>query len=506
MSQSKRLLILTAWVGAVVFLLIPGSEAQTASQPGARKVVAPKIWDSKQLATWATPIAGINATPNYYSEEEYYAAPVDNLRTYPVYHPDYEPRGYLEWIKKQGPRPMVEPEKLVTERDWIEAGRRVFDELDLPVFRTDDPRVFKLLRDREAMAKDGALMTKDGMLLALRWVVEKDGKLKVGVSECAACHMRLMPDGTVIRGAQGNVNFATEPFRAIFEVFGKEEEKRGVKLQHSEYGAYAVPWVKDDIHERFKTMSMEEIDEVDGFPLPGTFARFNGSPYFITKIPDLIGVKDRAYLDATGTHSNRGPEDIARYGALVAYADDGAIGTHKFLTEEERRLRFRFSDEALYALGKFIYSLEPPPNPNRFDATAERGKKVFEQQGCVACPTPPLYTNNKLIPVEGFTPPKDDPRTARLGVLKGFNIDTDPNLALKTRKGTGYYKVPSLGASGIARPLSTTVLWPRSKTGSTHVVCAMITCPPASRATASRCEPSKVTNSDSNSRRRTRQH
>jgi hypothetical protein len=27
----------------------------------------------------------------------------------------------------------------------------------------------------------------------------------------------------------------------------------------------------------------------------------------------LIGVKDLRYLDATATHRNRGPEDIARY-------------------------------------------------------------------------------------------------------------------------------------------------------------------------------------------------
>ena len=28
--------------------------------------------------------------------------------------------------------------------------------------------------------------------------------------------------------------------------------------------------------------------------------------------------------------------------------------------------------------------------------------------------------------------------------MKGVKLGTDPNLALKTRKGTGYYKVPSL--------------------------------------------------------------
>ena len=72
---------------------------------------------------------------------------------------------------------------------------------------------------------------------------------------------------------------------------------------------------------------------------------------------------------------------------------------------------------------------------------AARGQKVFEREGCARCHTPPLYTNNKLTLAEGFTPPP--------GADKNYNIlfisvGTDPNLALKTRRGTGYYKVPSL--------------------------------------------------------------
>jgi hypothetical protein len=77
MTQQNRLLIILAWTSAAIFLCLAGSSAQTKSQ----KSRVPKIWDAKELATWATPIAGVNATPNYYTEEEYYSAPVDNLRT-----------------------------------------------------------------------------------------------------------------------------------------------------------------------------------------------------------------------------------------------------------------------------------------------------------------------------------------------------------------------------------------------------------------------------------------
>jgi len=95
----------------------------------------------------------------------------------------------------------------------------------------------------------------------------------------------------------------------------------------------------------------------------------------------------------------------------------------------------------LYALAMYLYALEPPPNPNKFDALANRGKKIFEGEGCGTCHTPPLYTNNKLTPAEGFRVP---PEAIKQFNILPFSVGTDPNLAQKTRRGTGYYKVPSL--------------------------------------------------------------
>ena len=444
MRRADRFILLVLWAVATAFLVMPSDDhAAAQTKLASQKIVIPKIWDAKQLAGWATPVAGINATANFYGEDEYYAASVDNVRTHPVYAPDKEPKGYREWMLKQGQQRLIEPEKLKTERDWVEAGRQVFGGLDFPVTRTDDPRIMKFLGDPDAVRKGGDSITKDGIIPALRWSVGSDGKLKVGLADCSGCHSRIMPDGSLLLGAQGNLAFAFESVGVVVEGFSKDLERRGMTINQAEYGAYGTPWLKDDIHERFKTMTPEEIGQVDGFPQTGTFSRFNGSPYFITKIPDLIGIKDRRYIDHTGTHVNRGPEDIARYAILVSVADDGSIGQHKFLDEKQRKLTHRYSDEAMYAIGKFVYSLEPPPNPNKTDALSERGKKVFENEGCATCHTSPLYTNNALIPVNGFTPPKDDPATARLKVMR-IPVGTDPNLALRTRKGTGYYKVPSL--------------------------------------------------------------
>jgi CxxC motif-containing protein (DUF1111 family) len=85
--------------------------------------------------------------------------------------------------------------------------------------------------------------------------------------------------------------------------------------------------------------------------------------------------------------------------------------------------------------------LQPPPNPNAFDEKARAGKRIFNREGCPGCHTPPLYTSNKLTLAQGFTPPRDKP--ASLDVLL-ISVGTDPGLAVSTRKGTGYYKIPSL--------------------------------------------------------------
>ena len=75
-------------------------------------------------------------------------------------------------------------------------------------------------------------------------------------------------------------------------------------------------------------------------------------------------------------------------------------------------------------------------------AIVARGREVFEQEDCSRCHTPPDYSANLLFPVEGYSVPDDHP----FGHLidESEEIGTDPGLALRTRKGTGLYKVPSL--------------------------------------------------------------
>jgi hypothetical protein len=204
---------------------------------------------------------------------------------------------------------------------------------------------------------------------------------------------------------------------------------------------FEMPWLPEDPNRKARTMSLDELIAAGEAIPPGVTARVNTSMFLPPQIPDLIGVKDRLYLDHTGLIRQRNIGDLMRYASLVQ--DMSSLDKYGDIEPPAAgpvRAQ-RYSDEQLNALALYLYSLQPPPNPNKFDKVAVRGKAIFEREGCSGCHTPPLYTNNKLVAVEGFEPPSDHKEQFD---LLDRRVGTDPRYALQTRKGTGYYKVPSL--------------------------------------------------------------
>jgi hypothetical protein len=414
----------------------------------------PKTWDEAALADWATPIAGLNVRPDTISAKEYYSLPTENLRTYPVYFPGREPDGYWDMLRRIGPKPLIEPATLKTETAWTEAGRRVFDELDDLHLRTVDPTFIAAARNRQALEQMRVRPLPDGTVFGMRWVPTSRG-VALTFSNCSFCHVLHLPDGSRVPGAPFRTTAPRPPDRypAMPLISQVQMAKRVVTgappffmgpgpIGTWLYGAYGVPWIAGDIHEQLKTFTRDQYEELDtAFRSSGGIARWNGSLFYPAKVPDLIGIRERKYIDHTATHLHRSIGDLMRYAAVVSYAETTDFGRYHVLPEKTDRVRARVSDEALYALALYIYSLEPPPNPNLFDARAEAGEKIFRREGCPRCHTPPLYTSNKLTLAQGFNPPTDTPLT--LDILR-LSVGTDPGLALMTRKGTGYYKIPSL--------------------------------------------------------------
>jgi hypothetical protein len=167
------------------------------------------------------------------------------------------------------------------------------------------------------------------------------------------------------------------------------------------------------------------------------------------QIPDLIGVQERRYLDHTGLIRQREIGDLMRYSSLAQ--DMFTQDRYDSTAVEAKPPGARYSDEQLYALAMYLYSLRPPANPNKFDAAAARGQKVFAGEKCGGCHTAPLYTSNKLVPVDGFQPPPNSDVSS--DVLSTPRVGTDPRYALESHKGTGYYKIPSLKGVWYRAPL-----------------------------------------------------
>jgi mono/diheme cytochrome c family protein len=429
------------WLLAAVLLattLFVGSEAVL------RTPKVPRVWDEGALADWATPLAGLNERPTHMSAAEYYAIPEENLRTYPVYMPGREPASYWETLLRVGPQPLIDPEELETDAQWIAAGKDVF--FDSVVLRTFDAKVIATARDHTAMEALGTGPLPDGTINGLRWVPTADG-VALGFTNCSACHLLFLPDQRQVPGASSFAipnsfrNGLGGAIRAAERTLpGETPFAFSGPIGSAAYQAYGVPWIADPAGERFGEITQAEYNAwIAAGIRGGGVARFNGSILYPAKIPDLIGIKDRKYIDHTGTHRHRDIGDLMRYAALVSFAEAVDFAGQRMILPETERFRTRLSDEALYALALYVYSLSPPPSPHPFDAQAEAGQKLFARERCGRCHTPPLYTNNKLTLAEGFRPPED----ATEDILH-VSVGTDPGLALRTRKGTGYYKVPSL--------------------------------------------------------------
>jgi hypothetical protein len=333
---------------------------------------------------------------------------------------------------------------LKTKEDWIKAGELVFDapivygSLFIPAsdsLYVRDPAWYRLT---------GTPVTKEGVMTFYRYVIREKGKIEIGLISCGMCHTRVMPDGSIIKGGQGNFPFD----RAMAHDYRTGiDDVNAARL--AERALYAAPWLKPDPHARVEHMSKEEIAALHDAVPPGVAARHGGSPRAPMKIPDLFNIHDRKYFDATGLMQHRDIGDLMRYAALNQ--DGDFLAKHgDFMPQEAfgpipkdpAQYEFgRYSDEQLYALALYVYSLTPPKNPNKIDELAERGQKIFEREGCTGCHVPPLYSNNKLTPVRGFKVPQEHFKQFD---LKDVCVNTNPDLALKTRRGTGYYKVPSL--------------------------------------------------------------
>lgn len=92
----------------------------------------PETWDPEAIASIEIPLADSNHSPTHISKDYYYRIPTRRVyKSYPVYAPGREPKGYWEWLKEQEPEVAFDPTRLKSRSDWIKAGLSAKDKLDL---------------------------------------------------------------------------------------------------------------------------------------------------------------------------------------------------------------------------------------------------------------------------------------------------------------------------------------------------------------------------------------
>lgn len=402
--------------------------------------VIPKAWDDAAVESMELPLAQRDRSPRYLTSAEYYALTVRPIyRSYPAYAAGREPVGYLDSLKQKAPEIIFDPAKLHTREDWIRAGKLVF-ESDTS-FRPAPAAQPATDKTTWPVAPDGTLPSYPP---GFRYYIRTKGVVEVGSNSCAGCHTRTLPDGSQFEGGQGTPNSPLPRSEAALRVV-RELTPDEFQARLDRFWIYfGTPWVMSK-QEFEKSLTRDKYLQIYSAMPQSVFARQGTSITHPVRVPSLIGIADIHYLDATGLVRNRGIADIMRYAiinegldTLAHYGDFQPLAVATPFSSDPGT---RYSDEQLYALALYIESLQPPPNPNKFDALAQRGQKVFQSEGCPTCHTPPLYTNNKLNPVRGFKVPDDLRKT---DAIMDTTVGTDPTLALETRRGTGFYKVPSL--------------------------------------------------------------
>jgi len=410
----------------------------------------PKVWDMEQLQSMHLPYPDTSIKLGFISEKYYDQLPLRvAYKTYPFYMPGSEPAGYYDSLTKLDPVINIDVKDLKTEADWIKAGEVIY-ELPQNFMPIDSAMLANLpLYAKKWQATAIVAANKKGIIPFLAVSIREKGKPELGFNSCGMCHSKLMPNDQLLKGAQGN--FVADKFLNIMITsnpnFAKMSPENRLKVFHDfNQRLYYTPWVKNEYQENYKKLKSEDMPTSYYGIVPGVQSRNNGSFDHPISIPDLYNLKDRKYLDKSGHNLNRGIEDVMRYATLNQklnmMSSYGGFIPEPGPSDPAKYGIGKFSDAQVYALAKFLYSIKTPKNPEKFPVQLlQKGKTIFVEQGCVTCHTPPLYTNNKLTPVDGFEP--SDSHFKQYDIFD-ISVGTDPGLSLYTRRGSGYYKVPSL--------------------------------------------------------------
>lgn len=129
------------------------------------------------------------------------------------------------------------------------------------------------LDDQEFYGKSGILVASDGTLL-IPYVIRKKGVVELGELSFADCHSRIMPDGTVLKGAQGNQPHGRlQAFKIRQRAAQADDEvKLPARVRRGQHIVFGAPWIQADPGD---FMSLSEITAARGAISPGVAKGIN---------------------------------------------------------------------------------------------------------------------------------------------------------------------------------------------------------------------------------------
>ncbi len=255
---------------------------------GARETDHPKDVDDAEIARHEIPLADPVGSPKHVSADYYYKIPVRPIyKGYPVYAPGHEPPGYMTWLAQQEPDILWDDKghspPLNTQEDLIRAGEMVFD---APISYDARERV-ENVRDPEWYQKLHVPISKDGIVPEYQYVIRTKGKVELGGTACAFCHTRILPDGSILKGAQSNfpINRAAALGFPQSEAEAADQQQYLSDLRAIVKKLHGAPWLKPDLEAPIDTMSVDEIASVFEASPPGVALRQRSNSFMPIQVP-----------------------------------------------------------------------------------------------------------------------------------------------------------------------------------------------------------------------------
>ncbi len=127
---TKSSLLFFTLVGAAIFQNVQKRAEETPKRPNETRQAPtiPRTWDDEAIASLEIPLTDPTASPVHMKSDQYYGLPIRPIyRSYPVYAPNNEPKGYLESLAQREPEISFDASQLKTPADWIRAGETVFE-------------------------------------------------------------------------------------------------------------------------------------------------------------------------------------------------------------------------------------------------------------------------------------------------------------------------------------------------------------------------------------------